>query len=80
MCRKFYSTNMCASLLLEVGEIQNLADHHQTIHDPVENKFFKITSATMVKLPHAKTTRHIASTSMYSLTFCVRVMLPESHR
>jgi len=25
-------------------------------------------------------TRHTASTSMYSLTFCVRVMLPERHQ
>jgi len=28
----------------------------------------------------SQTTRHNASTSMYSLTFCVRVMLPERHQ
>jgi len=27
-----------------------------------------------------KTTRHRASTSMYSLTFCVRFLLPERHQ
>jgi len=30
--------------------------------------------------PSKKPTRHIASTSMYSQTFCVRVMLPERHQ
>ena len=29
---------------------------------------------------HMNTTRHSASTSMYSLTFCVRVMMPKRHQ
>ena len=36
--------------------------------------------AVQVRMSLQKTTRHRASTSMYSLTFCVRVMSPERHR
>ena len=37
-------------------------------------------SSTILSSRNNKTTRHRASTSRYSLTFCVRFLLPERHQ
>ena len=52
-------------------------------HDPAIERNWSIKSSSSLwstVMESQMTTRHRASTSMYSLTFCVRVMLPERHQ
>jgi len=52
--------------------------HHLGIahyFNPTKYKHFQINNLQLMPV-----TRHRASTSMYSLTFCIRVMLPERHQ
>jgi len=44
-----------------------------------EGRGIRVRVKTPIKLLAILSTRHRASTSMYSLTFCVRVMSPERH-
>ena len=43
-------------------------------------KHLKVLNLRIYLVTHDYITRHRASTSMHSLTFCVRVMLPERHQ
>ena len=55
-----------------------------TLHTYIHNKSYSAqsyikTQRLCITKVHTYTARHRASTSMYSLTFCVRVMSPERH-
>ena len=66
----------CLLLLIRVLEF---AEHplHNTYMGQHKSQRDKITTINRTELT---ATRHRASTSMYSLTFCICVMLPECHQ
>jgi len=63
---KRWPTSATAELLLKVARTESVYCHAAVVIAVADNSTNK--------------TRHRASTSMYSLTFCVRVMLPERHQ
>ena len=64
-------TNTCNNLFCTVTFVINLF---------ICSSDIQTLNVYTIKLLNTITTRHRASTSMYSLTFCVRFLLPERHQ